>query len=177
MRTVRAISHVEVSGGLRSRRFHLVRARARGSRSTQPGWFSRNPISEKNLGSMARLAAIRGDGSCRRGVGPLAWGGLRAGFVLHHSRLFLKVEVLMNLMLPGLAVVSVLVAIPSVVQLTVSRASVRILGEATSCYGIDGHSSVICCDNPGFANSGCDCDCACHIRSFGEVQSKTSCRG
>ena len=68
----------------------------------------------------------------------------------------------MNLLIPGLAAVSAFVAIPTVIRATMSRIPGPTADTPMHCYGLDGHSSEICCDNPGFADSGCGCDCACH---------------
>ena len=70
----------------------------------------------------------------------------------------------MNLLIPGLAAFSALVAIPTVIRAKMSRIPGPVPGETPHCYGLDGLSAEICCGNPGFAESGCGCDCLCHHR-------------
>ena len=54
------------------------------------------------------------------------------------------------------------VALPAVIQLTMRQIPSPSLDHAPRCYGLDGRSSEICCDDPGHVESGCVCGCACH---------------
>lgn len=72
----------------------------------------------------------------------------------------------MNFLILGLAAASVVLTFPLVMVLALKRYASANFGDSdvVRCYGLDGRSSEICCDNPGFADAGCSCDCLCHHR-------------
>ena len=78
----------------------------------------------------------------------------------------------MNLLIPGLAAITVLVAVPTVIRATLSRIPDPVPGEEPHCYGLDGYSSEICCDDPGFAVGGYGCYCLCHHHEAPAVDSR-----